>query len=132
MKKTLEFKVRSYECDSYSHVNNAVYVNYLEMGRMDFLNQIGFDYEGIIKAGYFLFVTHVDIKYIASAHLNDEMIIETESVKLGAISGDFHQKIMKKDGTLCAEATVTWCSVNAESGRPAKIPENFVVPGLRP
>ena len=29
---------RSYECDSYGHVNNAVYLNYLEFARIRFLN----------------------------------------------------------------------------------------------
>ena len=38
MKVTSDLIVRTYECDSYGHVNNAVYVNYLEYGRMQFLN----------------------------------------------------------------------------------------------
>ena len=43
MKKfTLKFKVRSYECDSYGHVNNAVYLNYLEFARMSALEENGF------------------------------------------------------------------------------------------
>ena len=49
-----ELKVRSYECDSYSHVNNAVYLNYLETARMDFLNQIGFPYNDVVAAHYYL------------------------------------------------------------------------------
>lgn len=132
MKVPYNFKVRSYECDSYNHVNNAVYVNYLELGRMEFLNKIGFDYEGIVEKGFFLYVTHIDIFYKASAHLNDELTIETESVKLGAVTGDFHQIIKKADGTVCVEATVSWCSVSKETGRPVKIPKEYVVEGLLP
>ena len=33
---------------------------------MDFLNQINFDYKGIVEAGYYLYVTHVDIYYKAA------------------------------------------------------------------
>lgn len=123
--------VRSYECDSYSHVNNAVYLNYLEFARMDYLNQIKFPYEEIVKAGYFLYVTHVDIYYKSSAFLNDKLVIDTTPVKLGAVSGTLHQVIHKEDGTVCAEADVTWASVKT-GGVPARLPAKFVVDGLRP
>ena len=36
MTQTIEVEVRSYELDSYNHVNNAVYLNYLEYARMEF------------------------------------------------------------------------------------------------
>jgi len=124
-------KVRTYECDSYGHVNNAVYLNYLEFGRMDFLQQIGFDYEGILKAGFYIYVSHVDIYYKASAFFNDELVIESYPTKMGAVSGTFHQKIMKQDGTICVEADVTWACVKTD-GRPSKIPSEFLVDGLKP
>ncbi|MBE6350635.1 MAG: acyl-CoA thioesterase [Spirochaetaceae bacterium] len=131
MKHIAELKVRSYECDSYNHVNNANYLNYLEFGRMEYLNAIGFDYNGVVAAGYYLYVTHIDIYYKASAFLNEELFVEVIPTKLKKISGEFKQKIYKKDGTVCVEATVSWATVNT-SGRPSKLPEEFIVPGLYP
>ena len=46
------FKVRSYECDSYGHVNNAVYLNYLEFARMSALFEKGFTLEKMKEKGY--------------------------------------------------------------------------------
>lgn len=131
MKHITEISVRSYECDSYNHVNNAVYLNYLEHARMDFLNAINFDYNGLVKAGFSLYVTHIDIHYKVSAHLNDKLFIESEPTQLKHIMGEFSQTIKKEDGTVCAYATVTWASVNAQ-GRPSKIPQEFLVEGLYP
>jgi acyl-CoA thioester hydrolase len=131
MKHRAELVVRSYECDSYGHVNNAVYLNYLEYGRMEFLHAIHFDYNGIVKAGYYLYVTHIDIYYKASAFLDDRLFVEVEPVKLKKISGEFRQRIVKEDGTVCAEATVSWACVTT-AGRPSKIPDAFLVPGLIP
>ena len=132
MKHIAELVVRSYECDSYNHVNNAVYLNYLEFARMEFLHACGFDYKGIIKAGYYLYVTHIDIYYKASAVLDDKLFIEVKPVKLKSISGEFSQKIYKEDGTVCAEAKVTWACVSSATGRPAKLPKEFFVEGLLP
>lgn len=131
MKQTAEHIVRTYECDSYGHVNNAVYLNYLEYGRMEFLHAAGFDYKKLISSGYYLYVTHVDIHYKGSAFLDDKLFIETEPIKLKKVTGTFHQKIYKENGSICADAEVTWASVTHE-GRPCCIPAEFMVPGLIP
>ncbi len=132
MKYYTDLIVRSYECDSYGHVNNAVYLNYLEYGRMEYLHQIGFDYKGIVNEGYFLYVTHIDIHYKESAVLDDKLTIEISPVKLGAVSGTMHQVIRKADKTVCVEADVTWASVNSVTHKLSKIPEKFLVEGLKP
>ena len=123
--------VRPYELDSYNHVNNAVYLSYLEHARMQFLNAAGFDFKGVTEAGFSLYVTHIDIRYKFSAFLNDELTIETYPVKTGKVSGTFAQKITKADGTVCVEATVEWACVNKQ-GRPSKLPEEFIVQGIYP
>ena len=129
MKHTATLTVRSYECDSYNHVNNAVYLNYLEYARMEFLRAINFDYEGIVAAGYYLYVTHIDIFYKASAVLGDKLFIDVEPIKTKAMSGIFRQLVRKEDGTICATAEVSWACVTKE-GRPAPIPKEFMVPGM--
>ncbi|WP_059369004.1 acyl-CoA thioesterase [Treponema endosymbiont of Eucomonympha sp.] len=131
MKHTAQVVVRTYECDSYRHVNNAVYLNYLEYARMEFLRACGFDYKGLVAAGYYLYITRVDIRYTASAVLDDQLFIDTEQVKLKRIWGTFHQTVYKADGTVCAEADVTWACVTADS-KPSPIPDAFLVAGLTP
>lgn len=131
MKIISRLTVRTYECDSYNHVNNAVYVNFLEFGRMEFLRGIKFDYKGFVAAGYFLYISHIDIYYKASAYLDDELFVEVEPVETGAVRGTLAQTIRKADGTVCVEAKVTWASVNKD-GRPTRIPKEFIVEGLFP
>ena len=131
MKVTSELTVRSYECDSYGHVNNAVYVNYLEFGRMEFLNGIGFDYKKMVAAGYYIYISRIDIKYKASSFLGDKLFIDVEPIETGAVKGTLRQSIRKEDGTICAEAEVTWATVNTQ-GRPCRLPKEFLVPGLYP
>jgi thioesterase III len=131
MKHTAKLSVRSYELDSYNHVNNAVYLQYLEYARMEYLRAIGFDYVALYDAGFFLYVTHIDIHYKGSARLFDELSIEVEPIKLGKLSGTFRQTIKNQKGEICADAEVSWGCVDT-TGRPSKIPEKFLVPGLEP
>ncbi len=132
MKVTTEIAVRSYELDSYNHVNNAVYQNYLEHARMDFLNKIGFRYNDFFNAGYIIPITHIDIRYKAMAVLGDTLYVDSYPTLLKTVHGAFHQTIRKADGTVCIEAEVEWCTVSKESGRPVKIPDEFMVEGLVP
>ena len=45
----MEMRVRDYECDMQGIVNNAVYQNYLEHCRHEFLNEVGLNFEKLCK-----------------------------------------------------------------------------------
>ena len=130
MKHTTPLTVRPYECDSYGHVNHAVYVNYLEHARMEFLHAAGFDYEGLIAAGFFTVISRLDISYRSPAYAEDELAIETEPTEMRRVSGAFHQVIRRGD-TVIAEADIHWCVVD-RAGHPARPPEQFDLRKLMP
>ncbi|MDR0475625.1 MAG: acyl-CoA thioesterase [Treponema sp.] len=123
-------KVRTYECDSYGHVNNANYLNYLEFARYEFLKDIGFDYTAMLKDGYGVYISRIEIDYKKPAFTDDELEIRSRSVKKGAVSGVIAQEIWR-GGDLLAEARVTWAFVNS-NGMPVKIPPEYDVHGLSP
>ena len=123
-------KVRTYECDSYGHVNNANYLNYLEFARYEMLRDFGFDYAAMINAGYGIYVARIEIDYKKPAFSDDELLIKSWPVKKGAVSGVISQEIRRGDDLL-AEAKVTWAFVDSK-GMPVKIPPQWDVPGLKP
>ena len=125
-----KIRVRTYECDSYGHVNNANYLNYLEYARFEFLRDINFDYPGMIKAGYGVYVARVEIDYKRPVVMDDEILIQSWPVKRGAVSGVIAQKITRGDDTI-VEAKVTWAFVD-ERGVPSKLPPQFDTPLLAP
>ncbi len=125
-----KLSVRTYECDGYGHVNNANYLNYLEFARWDFLKQIGFDNEAILKGGYGVYVARIEIDYKKSARADDELVIHTWALKKGAVSGVLQQQILRGE-EIIVEAKVTWAFVD-KNGLPVKIPKELDVPGLGP
>jgi acyl-CoA thioester hydrolase len=123
-------QVRTYECDSYGHVNNANYLNYLEYARYEFLKAIGFDYPALIKAGYGVYVARIEIDYKKSAHVDDALLLRTWPLKKGVVSGVLAQEITR-GADLIVSAKVTWALVDS-AGQPTKIPKEWNVPGLSP
>ena len=122
--------VRTYECDSYGHVNNANYLNYLEFGRYELLKDIGFEYKKAVDAGYGLFIAKIEIEYKKPAYTDDLLEISSQPVKMGAVSGVIAQEI-RRNGDLLAKANVTWAFVDSR-GVPVKIPHEWNLPGLYP
>ncbi|MDR0382496.1 MAG: acyl-CoA thioesterase [Spirochaetaceae bacterium] len=123
-------RVRTYECDSNGHVNNANYLNYLEYARFEFLRDIGFDYKRMMEAGYGIYVVRVEIDYKHPAMMDDEILISSWPVKKGAASGVIAQKILRGDDVI-VEAKVTWAFVDGK-GSPTRLPPEFDVPLLAP
>ena len=123
-------KVRTYECDSYGHVNNANYLNYLEFARYEFLRDIDFDYSAMLEAGYGIFVARIEIDYRKPAVTDDELIVESWPIKKGAVSGILVQEIRRGE-ELLIQAKVTWAFVDSK-GIPTKIPPQWDKPGLKP
>jgi YbgC/YbaW family acyl-CoA thioester hydrolase len=69
--------VRGYELDSYNHLNNAVYLNYLEQARWEIFKEYQlFDY--FKKNDFLLVTTEINIKYLREAKLFDELVVKTE------------------------------------------------------
>ena len=118
-------KVRTYECDSHGHVNNAVYLNYLEHGRMEALNQKGFSLEGLRKKGFLIVVRRLEIDYRAPAQEGDQLVIRTYLKDHSKMKGIFAQEIVKQSGqTPIAAADVTWAFLDLK-GKPRPIPDFF-------
>jgi acyl-CoA thioester hydrolase len=116
--------VQSYECDANGHVNNAVYLNYLESGRVAFLRAAGASYRELRRQGFGLVVVRVCIDYRSEARMEDPLVIVTEPVKKRITGGIFSQKVYReeKSGRVpVAEAEVTWVCVDGR-GKPTRFP----------
>jgi thioesterase III len=123
-----QHEVRSYELDVYNHVNNAVYIQWLEHGRSRLLQDKGLDYTAIVgKWGVRFLTVRTEINYRRALHLGDQVEIRTWVEKVGTTSVTLaHEVALLPGGEVAADAKVVIVYTHAESGLPAPVPEQFV------
>lgn len=130
MEHKCSLTVRAYECDSYCHVNNAVYLNYLEYARHEFLNSVGITLKTFREMGFGLIVTRVCIDYKNQAVEGDLLDIITVPIKKNKASGVFKQTVLHNEEVI-AQAEITWVCVDSKM-RLARIPAGLDIPELEP
>jgi acyl-CoA thioester hydrolase len=127
----LPFKVRDYECDLQGVVNNAVYQNYLEHTRHEFISSMGLDFAKLHDDGIDAMVIKIELEYKMPLRSGDEFIVKTATEREGSLKYIFLQDVYRKsDDKLMLKGKVTAVCVNAKSGRPmvcAQLSEVFDV-----
>ena len=78
----IQIRVRYAETDAMGIAHHSNFVIWLEMGRVAFLDELGFPYREVEKRGVLLVVTQVGVKYRRPAVFDDEIILTT---RLGAL-----------------------------------------------
>ncbi|PWA11114.1 acyl-CoA thioesterase [Pueribacillus theae] len=107
METTTEIIVKEEDIDELEHVNNSVYVTYLEKGRGDWYREAGFSFEEMKKHQYGTVVVKLNITFIKEAKLRDRLKIKTIPIRLGNTSFDHKQEIYNEQGDMITEAFVT-------------------------
>jgi acyl-CoA thioester hydrolase len=114
----LELKVRDYECDAQGIVNNAVYQNYLEYCRHEFLLSAGIDFNRLTREKIFLVVVRAELDYKAPLRGGDAFWIGLNLERLSPLRFVFLQDIYRRDdGRQVLAARTTGTALNA-SGHP--------------
>ncbi len=115
---TLEMAVRDYECDLQGVVNNAVYQNYLEHARHEYLKAIGIDFAALAAQRINLVVTRVEIDYKTSLTSGDRFVVEVRPERISPVRIGFRQDIYRlPDRKPVVKGLVTGTALNAK-GRP--------------
>lgn len=114
----LPMVVRDYECDMQGIVNNAVYQNYLEHARHEFLKTKGLDFAALTAANINVVVIKAQLDYVRSLTSGDRFTISVKLERESRIRVVFVQEIVLEEGRqVVMRARITACSVN-ERGRP--------------
>ncbi len=119
-------KVMSYELDSWGHVNNAIYLNYLEKARNDFMTQKGLNFKKFSEWEVFPVLSKSLIEYKYPAIADDELIIYGTISKYTPASFTLKYQIINKNNDKIIAIGETHHVFVNKNNRPTRIPEEFM------
>jgi acyl-CoA thioester hydrolase len=121
-------RVRYAETDQMKVVYNSNYFVWFEIGRVEFLRELGFSYLELEQDGYGLPVVEVHCRYKQPALYDDVLIIRTQIAHLRSKLIRFDYKVIREStGEVLAEGDSTHM-VKGPDGKISPMPEKFYRP----
>ena len=114
--------------DSYGHVNNRVYLGWLEACAWAHSAALGFDEARCIEMQRGMAVRNLNLDYLAACYEGDEILVGNWLIandgKLRATRR--FQLINRTRGQVAMRGEVLYVCMNLSTGRPVRMPEAFV------
>lgn len=116
-------QVRFRDMDAMGHVNNAVYLTYLEMARVGYYRNLF----GLTRPGDFPFIlARVEIDFRSPVLLGEEILVGIRVSSVGNKSFHFEYEIRETEtGRLVAEAKSVQVMYDYRKGATMPVPDDF-------
>lgn len=118
-----KFRVRYIETDQMGHVHHANYVQYYEMGRIEWLRSFGVSYKEMEESGVLLPVAAMSYQFKKSAKYDDQLTLTTYLKELPTAKIIFEYKLHNDKNELLSTGETVLVFVNKETMRPIKCPD---------
>lgn len=122
-----EFKVRVRyaETDQMGVVYHGNYAQYFEMGRVEWLRNLGLSYSELEKSGTMLPVVSLTLNYKKPARYDDLLTVRTIFKKQESVKIEFDYEIYNEKGELLTIGNSVLVFVDIKTGRPV-LPPDYV------
>lgn len=124
METVFTHPVRIYyqDTDTGGVVYHASYLNFMERARYEWLRELGFTVDTMIRSYQMIFlIRSLSIEYFKPAVLDDLLGVTVKVIEVGRSRITLQQQILREQSTL-ASATVHAVCVGAETLKPISIP----------
>ena len=124
MKHIFEQIVYYADTDAYGVTWHGSYLRWMEQARVEFCRELGMNLVSMKENDVVIPVTNINIRYKASAKLDDALIVETKVIKVTPVTITFNQIIKNKTtDKIYTIADVEVVAVNGEGRIYRRMPE---------
>ncbi|WP_372919234.1 acyl-CoA thioesterase [Salegentibacter sp.] len=116
-------KVRYAETDQMGVVHHGNYAQYLEIARIEWLEELGISYKSMEENGMMLPVYSMEFRFLKPATFGDELEIVTLLKKLPNVKIEFNYEVFNKGGVLLTQASTVLVFMDSKTRRPVRCPE---------
>jgi acyl-CoA thioester hydrolase len=110
------------DTDAGGVVYHANYLRYAERARTEALRDAGVPHAELVDRSGLMFMVHrAEIDYVRPAMLDDQLVVETETINVGGASVLLRQTVHGPNG-VCATLRIKLACVRIGGNRPARIP----------
>jgi acyl-CoA thioester hydrolase len=113
-------RVRFRDLDAMGHVNNAVFLTYVESARFAFLEHVG----ATTRESMPIIVARIEIDFRAPVGLDDEVDVQVRATRFGEKSFDL-EYVLRVDGQVVAEAKSVLVGYDYGTGSTIDIPDGW-------
>ena len=109
-----KIQLRFCDTDALGHINNTVFTQYSELGRMDLFAAAGAQVTSLILA-------RIAVDFVRQVQLDDEVVVESRIAKIGKTSIVVAQELLA-DGEVAAKMECVVVYFDYDAQRPAPVP----------
>ena len=122
MKKvTFEQEIYSFHIDFLGHVNNGVYIQWMEIGRTKLLEAAGLVTHEILKQSFAPLLVQTTITYKVPLYLGDRAHVEVWLSELRNTTGIIQFRFYNSQGTMVAEGNQRGLFVDTKTMLPRRL-----------
>lgn len=114
-------QIRFNDIDQMGHVNNAVLMEYLDLGKDSFLSAHGLS---PLKSDFTVMVVHYEVDFLAQVHYHDSIQVSTTVESFGHKSFVMLQQVENVEtGTVCVRCRTVMAGYRRSTASSAVIPD---------
>lgn len=121
-----QIRVRYAETDQMSYVYYGNYAMYYEVGRVEALRQLGFEYKKLEDEGIMMPVHDLHCKYLAPAKYDELLTVKVIIPELPKVRMLFEYQVSNEAGQLVNEGKTTLVFMNMKTNRPCRAPQQLI------
>lgn len=108
MNNDYKILIRESHLDTFGHMNNAMYLTLFEEARWEVITKNGYGLNDILKAKKGPVILDAQINFLKEIRLREEITINLKMLEYKSKVGKLFQQMIKSDGSIAAEATMTF------------------------
>ncbi len=127
----INIRVRYGETDQMGYVYYGNYAQYFEMGRVEWLRNLGISYKRMEELGIMLPVLNLNINYLKPAKYDDLLTLKTTLLKKPSVRIEFDFELFNEDKVLLTKGFTSLVFIDIAKNKPTRAPD-YILEKINP